>query len=251
MGAQQSQFVFEIRYKPNAKLLDCRGKSAESIAAHLGLPHWLIVENRLDVFDAEQTTRLFVSFRNAGYVQENPPTNHFFSDNCVKAFKFISTVDGFESPLSVERLGIRLRALTPFLGSMTELVNRYKARYYGFKSEAETALDGELVDIGGALNFKGKFGNFNTNGGPMPAEQAKSYFPKALELPDVGLFMDIDYWTKPNKAMTTDEITKTIRQFSTECIQKHARVADLILGDPPHGEQWIAGATQVGTRPNA
>jgi hypothetical protein len=192
----------------------------------------------------------FVPCANSSFI-ENFPTNNFFSDQCVKAFKFIMALDEFDLPLDVERQGVRLRTLKPFSGSMIELVKRCKARYYGIKAEAEAALDGELVDIGGALNFRGKFGNFNTSGGPMLTEQAKSFFPKASELPDVGLFMDIDYWTKPDKRMTADEIVRTIRQFSSECLQKQARITDLILGDPPHDEKWIAGATQVATRPNA
>lgn len=253
MSREQSQLVLEIRYQPNAKVLDHRGQWAESVATQMSLPHWLIVDNRLDVFDEEQTTRCFVGFRNVGYVTANPPTNNFFADQCIKFIRFVMALEGFQSPLLVGRIGVRSRALKPFDGTMEELVGRYKTRYYGVKPEAERALNGELVDIGGALNLKDKHGNFNTHGGPMPLEQAETFFPNGKDIPQVGLYFDIDYWVRPAKLMTVDEITKTIRQFSNESITKSTQVADLITGELPHVEEaWIAGPeAQRPARPNA
>ena len=60
--------IVEIRYQPNAKVLDWRGRWAETMAAKLELPHWRIVDNRLDIHDKDEDRHCFISFRNAGFV---------------------------------------------------------------------------------------------------------------------------------------------------------------------------------------
>lgn len=240
MGRDQSQYVFEIRYQPNAKVLDNRGEWASAITAEMSLPHWLIVENRLDIFDEDETTRCFVGFRNSGFVTNNPPTDNYFSDQCVKFARLVMDLHGFQNPLSVQRLGVRSRMLVPFDGTMEELVARYKARYYGLTREAEAALGGKLIDIGGALNFVDRLGNFNTSGGPMALEQAKDFFPHGDDFPPVGLYFDIDYWIRPKAEMTTEAIAKAIRLFSSESHQKQRGSTSLILSEPPNVEQvWL------------
>ncbi|MGP8247062.1 MAG: hypothetical protein ACLQVN_21405 [Bryobacteraceae bacterium] len=253
MGPEQSQFVFEIRYTANAKILDNRGRWASEIAAQMSLPHWLIVENRLDIFDENEKTRCFVGFRNSGFVANTPPTTNYFTDQCVKFAKHLMNLRDFQNPLPVERLGVRSRFLTPFNGTMEELVGRYKTRYYGVTREAEEALNGKLIDIGSALNFVDRLGNFNTFGGPMAEEQSKGFFPNGEGFPAVGLYFDIDYWVRPNKEMTAEDITKTIRQFSGESLQKQGRVTDLVLSELPHVEQvWLERQKVQGSdRPTA
>ena len=246
MSREQSQYVLEIRYQPNAKVLDHRGKWAELIAAEMHLPHWVIVENRVDVFDDAQNIRCYVGFRNMGYIITKPPTTNFFSDQSVKFLKFVGAFDDFETPLRVQRIGVRTRMLTPFDGGMEALVSMYKDRFLGPTPKAEAVLGGNLIDIGGALNFSGKFGNFNTNGGPMPAEQAKSFFPDGEDHPEVGLYFDVDYWMRPQQAMLVADIAKVIRQFSSESLAKHANIKDLIIGELPDvQEAWEIGRAHV------
>jgi hypothetical protein len=101
MCREQSQFVLEIRYQPNAKVLDHRGKWAESVAAQTSLPHWVIVDSRRDIFDEEQTTRCFVGFRNVGYVthaSDSPLTR--------KLGKYLSC--GYASRISSVAIALRI-----------------------------------------------------------------------------------------------------------------------------------------------
>ena len=245
MSREQTEFILEIRYQPNAKVLDHRGKWAEQIGAHMKLAHWVIVENRLDIFDAEQSCFAFLGFRNAGYKAVNPPTKNFFEDQCLKFLKLVMSFDGFQNPLAVDRIGVRARFLKPFEGSIKELVDRYRRKYYRLTSDAEVALSGELIDVGGALNFTDKYGNFNTHSGPMPIEQSKAFFRNDKDFPEVGLYFDIDYWLRPVKLMTFEEIAKTVRQFSSESIQKHTRVADLILGEHPNVEPLLTARPEA------
>jgi hypothetical protein len=221
------------------------------------LSNWLIVENRLDIFDQEQTTQCFVGFRNTGYVVTNPVTNNYFVDQSIKFLKFVMALEDFQNPLVTDRIGVRSRFLRPFEGSMEELVDRYKARFYGLTQKAEAALNGNLIDIGGSLNFSdisNKHANFNTFHGPMPIEQAKQFFPKGKDHPSVGLYFDIDYWCKPASAVKIEEFTKTIRQFANESLKKEGLLAQLIIGELRHGEEaWATArsAAQASARPNA
>jgi hypothetical protein len=64
MGARASlsETVLEIRYRPNARVLDHRGAWAEIISAHMSLPQWNIVENRVDIHSKDKSQHVFVSF---------------------------------------------------------------------------------------------------------------------------------------------------------------------------------------------
>ena len=99
--------------------------------------------------------------------------------------------------------------------------------------EAEKAIDAKLIDIGGPLNFADKLGNFNTVSGPMEKGQILQFFNsrKDDEVPDIGLFYDIDYWLKPNKSMDCNQVSSNIRNFSIASWDRYERIKNLILGD--------------------
>ena len=75
-----NEYTLEIRYRPNPKILDFRGSWAEAISAHMKLPEWSILENRVDIYDDKTKERAFVGFRNAGYVAQDTPTRNYFAD---------------------------------------------------------------------------------------------------------------------------------------------------------------------------
>ena len=75
-----NELLLEIRYSPNAKILDYRGTWAETVSKHMELSEWQIQENRFDVYDKQDTKRFFVSYRNAGGLIRNSTTRNYFSD---------------------------------------------------------------------------------------------------------------------------------------------------------------------------
>ncbi|HEX9666350.1 MAG TPA: hypothetical protein VGA95_07285 [Thermodesulfobacteriota bacterium] len=229
IGRTINEHIFEIRYKPNAKILDHRGVWAESLSKHLELSEWLIVENRVDVHDKENKLRVFVGFSNAGCVCFTSPTATFFPDKVVKFFRFVLGFDGFINPLFVQRIGIRSKFCTSFGGSFDELRDRYASRYLVPTKELITAYEAKLIDIGGPLNFADKHGNFNTMSGPMPKDQIKEFFSQKTDFPEVGFYFDIDYWLKPNAVMEDKEIVNKISIFSREAWSKHEKIKTLIL----------------------
>lgn len=228
-----NEHVLEIRYRPNAKVLDYRGAWAESISDHLDLPHWRIVQNRIDIYNEGQAIRAFIGFRNGGLTVLDSPTKNYFPDLAGKLFRYVFQLEGFDDPILVERIGARSKFCTPFAGSFDELKSRFAERYLSITEKAQEAIgdQAKLVDIGAPLNFADQFGNFNTLSGPMSAEQFPAHFTRDEGFPDVGLFYDIDYWLRPNEELTSRRVIGHISEFAVSAWERHARIRDLLLED--------------------
>ena len=229
--SQISEYIFEVRYKPNPKIMDLRGNWAELISEHLSLPHWLIVENRIDIFNNDKNELAFVGFRNSGFTCFNSPTENYFPEKAVKFFKFLSDLKGFEKPLFVERLGVRSKFISAYKEDFSKLLDLFIVRYINLTEKAKKEIDATLIDIGAPLNFVDHLGNFNTMSGPMKKEQMKVFITKADTYPEVGLFYDIDYWSKPNKEMDINEIVTSIKDFSSASWTRHEKFINLIYRD--------------------
>jgi hypothetical protein len=227
-----NEHVLEIRYRPNPRILDLRGGWADKISTEMGLKHWRIVENRVDVFADEQTEHAFVGFRNAGFTASDTPTRNFFPDKASKLLRFLFTLDAFGDELHVERLGIRSRFCTPFSGNFETLVELFASRYVTLTPAARAAIGAgaRLIDIGAPLNFADRLGNFNTVCGPMIKKQLGEFFRKDEGFPEVGLYYDIDYFSKPERMMAGRDMLATINGCALAAWDRHERVKALILG---------------------
>ncbi len=229
-----SEHILEIRYKANPKILDYRGTWAELISKYMDLAHWQIIENRIDIFDLERKNRAFVGFKNSGFITRNSPTADYFPNQARKLFSYLfDELKGFDKKPFIERIGVRSKIVTSFPESFEVLVKRYNSRYLQLTPEAESIINAELVDIGGPLNFKDSYGNFNTMSGPMPKQQMGGFFRSNDKdnFPDVGLYVDIDYWQKPQKEIPHKEILKLIRTLAEQAQRRHEQVRNLILED--------------------
>jgi hypothetical protein len=226
-----NKFIFEIRYKPNSKVLDFRGTWAEKISAHMKLSEWRIVENRVDVLDQDAKNHGFVGFRNSGFVSNDVPTANYFPDQAVKFFKYVLELDGFDSPLFVTRIGVRSKFYRAFEGNFDDLLKRYSTRYLVLTDQAKEIMRADLVDIGGPVNFSDSHGNFNTMSGPMNDEQAKKFLDGKNDLPKVGLYFEIDYWQKPEKQVENANILQLISIFSKESWNKYEGICKLVTED--------------------
>jgi hypothetical protein len=78
IGFRQNECIFEIRYKPNPKLLDRRGEWAESVSSHTKLEQWLIADNRIDIFNTEEITHMFLGYKNSGLTINDVPNKEYF-----------------------------------------------------------------------------------------------------------------------------------------------------------------------------
>lgn len=228
-----NEHVLEVRYKPNPRILDYRGTWAEQISEHLGLPHWRIIENRIDIFSEHQVEHVFVGFRNAGFTASDTPTKNFFPDKATKLFRFLFGLDAFGAQLHVERLGLRSRFCTPFEATFEDLTQLFAAKYVTITAAAQEAIgqSAKLIDIGAPLNFADKFGNFNTVSGPMTKVQLTDFFRKNKGFPEVGLFYDIDYFIRPDKVLPGTDVLAAIGTFANEAWERHLRVKAVVLGE--------------------
>ena len=224
-----SECILEVRYRPNPKVLDFRGSWAELISEHMKLPEWRIQENRIDIYDKSETDRAFIAYRNAGFIRRNTPTSNYFPEQSSKLFHFLFSLEGFGNSLFVQRFGLRQRFCSSFNGTFEELRERYATRYLVMPDAAKKAIEGDLTDIGGPLNFCDKHGNFKTMSGPMRADQIKEFIGFEANYPDVGLYFDIDYWIKPDADIPEEKVIKLIRNFAGEGWDKHERVRVLLL----------------------
>jgi hypothetical protein len=185
----------------------------------------------VDIYDKASMNHVFVGFRNSGYVTIDSPTKNYFYDQTIKFISFITQLEGFGKQIFVERIGVRSKFCSNFESGFEELKNRYAQRYLTLTKEAEKAINAKLIDIGGPLNFVDHLGNFNTMCGPMEKKQILLFFMnrKEEEVPDVGLFYDIDYWLKSEKMLSSNDINNNIKNFAVAAWERYERIKDLLF----------------------
>jgi hypothetical protein len=225
-----NEHILEIRYKANPKILDFRGTWAEGISNHMDLKHWRIVENRVDVFNDNSSLHAFVGFKSAGFVAQDTDTKNFFSDKAVKFFRYLFSLDGFGKDIYTTRIGVRSRFAQEYKDDFKNLMIKYSQNYLRLTEEAKKAINAELVDIGGPLNFKDKEGNFNTMSGPMKSEQLQDFFDNREKLPEVSFYYDIDYWITPDKVLDEREIIRKVQTFSLSAWERFSSTSKIVLG---------------------
>lgn len=227
--SHMKEYIAEIRYTPNPKVLDYRGTWVEMVKRLMQLPKWRIIENRIDVHDENETMRAFVSFRNSGLVVQDSPTRNYFPDQAIKLMRFLLQQEAFGTSITVPRLGVRLRAATAFDGSFSELLERYTSRYLTLSSQAQGIIGAKTIDIGASVNFTSDVGRINTTCGPMEEKQLKQYFPTRREVPSVALYIDLDYYKEPNTEMSIGDISGLIKRFSEDLWDIQDKLSVLVL----------------------
>jgi len=80
----------------------------------------------------------------------------------------------------------------------------------------EQTFNATITDVGFPTNFKSSHGAFNIQMGPMRKEQIESMVRWSDDYPDVGLFLDVDYFKTDLGEVTPDHLIKIIRLFNDE-----------------------------------
>ncbi len=229
-NTEPTETILELRYRPNARILDYRGTWAEVISAHMDLPIWNIVENRVDIHTKDKSQHVFVSFRNAGVVFQDVTTANLFPDKAQRFVRRLLSLEGFDNPLQVERLGVRHKVAIPFNGSFEALVEHVATEYLQLAPAVREAFgDARLVDVGAPLNYWDDVGHFNTSVGPMKEEQFKEFLRRREGVPEVGLYVDVDYWTRPTSPLSDSEICAKVSAFTTAAHRRSAAIRTLAM----------------------
>jgi len=218
-----SKHIVEIRYKPNSRFLDKRGETAELLAGSF-FDQWNISNNRID-FSSKTNENIvaFISFRNLGLFTNYPNTADFFKE---KAKDFIkSSWDNFLTS-KITRIGVRSTYLIE-TESFKNSFDDYRKKFLGLSDEDLKKFDGDLIDLGFPLNFTIGEDFFNVTTGPMEKSQSKEFLLDDDELPDAGIFVDVDYFKKEFSPHITQ---KNVLDFVDKGIDKAGNIKDLIAG---------------------
>lgn len=221
-----SRHIFELRFKPNSKVLDFRGEWTNYLSTEMNLPEWKIDINRIDLYDTNDLA--FLSYKNCGFVSQLPPTKNYFEDQATKFLRAIFLIEGFK-PLPVTRLGVRSTFIKSYSGEFTSLFEKYKEKVINPTSEVLKIFGTQLVDIGAPLNFKDNDSYFNTMSGPMALNQIKQFFPTIENIPNVGLFFEIDYFKEEIGDVSVEYLTGLIKTYAQKSWQKMEGLTQLLF----------------------
>ena len=56
----------------------------------------------------------------------------------------------------------------------------------------------------------------------------KDFINRKGNYPEVGLYFDIDYWTRPNQDVRGEEVLRLVKAFAAEWWNRHERIRKLI-----------------------
>lgn len=185
-----TEYVIEIRFKPNAKVLDKRGEIATSLISKL-LDQWTISNNQISLTSKENTdVKAMFSFRNISFVSNHPNDEKFFLE---KAEEYIKSAWTHFPTNEIVRIGVR----TKFLISSTDfktIFDAYRKNFLALSDEQLKKIGGTLVDLGFPLNFVDEDNFFNVMTGPMEKEQFNQFLKTQEDIFDNGVFIDFDYF---------------------------------------------------------
>jgi hypothetical protein len=227
----ENQFILEVRYNPNPRILDRRGQWAEELLNHLNLTQWQINENRIDVYTEKKDLRAFVSFKSMGMIIYDSPSREHFGSLSSKFIEFVFRLKEFGSPMLIKRIGIRGTFCSPYGGEFNNLVQLYTKKFVKINARAVDAIgeDAEIIDIGSPVTFSDNNGKLSFTAGPMTGEQFPHFFERDKEFPKVGLFVDMDYWQEPDKNMRASEIISSVKKMSGILWDRHKRIDHLVF----------------------
>jgi hypothetical protein len=225
-----NELITEVRFKPNPRVLDHRGEWAEALISSLDLPAWQIDDNSVKVANKDATRIVTLGFQNVIAQARDIETKNFFPEFASKAIRTIFTLDGF-GPVEVGRIGVRSKFCNYFRGEFSDLVSRSSQRYV-MPTKALANVFGRsarLIDIGAPLNFEDEDGFFNTNCGPMNRDQLKQFFVKNEGFPEVGLYFEIDYFSKPQSILRAEVVAESVSRFAVKSWEFNERIRDMVL----------------------
>ncbi len=240
MTPDQNQYLpndqtLQINYKPNPRVLDHRGQWTEILSERLKLSEWGITDNKVELYDKPKTEQAYVAFNKCGLTRLDQLSANSFPDRASEFTKSVFSLDAFDSPVHVQRIAVKSRFCTAYSGTFEDLVKRVQDRYVNVTERAYAAIGKEasLIDIGAPVNFKDKHGQFDTHCGPMKAEQSAQpaffFYKEKGQLPEVGLYYDIDYSFCPEEPVTVDEVVAKAVVLASEGWARHQRIRKLIV----------------------
>lgn len=216
----------EIRFKPWASILDKRGKIAEALSSKR-FDRWTISENTV-VFSSSRVryTQAFFSFTNLGFgITRTRPVEEFNEG----AIEFVRKAWQFFLTNEITRIGVRSIFLSEVQG-FKETMGRFRNRFLKLSEAEVEKFGGDLVDVGFPLNFSVGDRRFNIMTGAMEKEQALERYGRGEELPQAGIYVDVDYFkSKFKRALRQKDVFAFIKSGTAKGQEINKVIFDLIV----------------------
>lgn len=224
--------LMEIIFKPSPAIIDHRGEWANSLLKKLQLTDWSISENKFEIYNKEKSRVYGLAYNKLQCQIKNIMKQVVITEYFLKCLKTTQDLSYFESKQHVSRIGCRYQFLIKTEVTLSDLIDKIRRNYIDLNSNVIERIHSKtsVIDIGFSVNYKDEFGNYNTSIGPMEYAQASKLFDNLKEFEDATLFIDIDYWSKPDKIMHMQEIISIINTFSKEAWQRMTDFKSLIIG---------------------
>jgi len=195
MSDQLSKYVIEFRYRPIASAVDRRGDLADVMTSK-SLTEWVIGKDRVDVFNPERNKAIFVSYQNCGIALEGESGSvDSLLTSVQNAVKRLPEQD-------YQRFGLRLTSYVKTNRPFSSLLKSFQAKLTqeNFLNKAPKKV--QVDDIALVYDLSAGQEKIHLQVGPMKADQAGGFFSTQEEIPETGVFIDVDIFSQPNPGAT-------------------------------------------------
>ena len=215
-AAKRTLRSIEIRFKPNARILDQRGFIAERLAEAMGFPDWRVNRNTAMTYNDNKSIEVAVSYGNA-VLRVIDGTRPAFDARLNHVIHFLTTLPNCENGVETLRVGARSMVAIPFDGSFEELRDKILSTYASPHETAQSRLRiGDRYrfdDLAFTFHLTGTEENVHLSVGPMREEEFHAPFTWKEGFPDVGLFVDADAFTTPDSTLHSSRLRKEIERL--------------------------------------
>lgn len=209
------QLTIEVRYKSTPNLFDSRSEIINQSKKYF--KNWMVSGiSYLEVRDKDRKIRGTVSTKNSGVTMSDPQIGVFKDTSTTFLKNTFETINIKAEEL--KRLGVRSKFAIPYDGSFGELIKVFKERLFKIDDE-KMPSDFKIVDVGVLLDLEVNDKKCHVSLGPMEKQQLEDYLPESDSLPEVGVYVDIDYYKDDLQNKYNN--FNVIRDYLNEGIEKN------------------------------
>lgn len=187
--------IFEIRYKPKGAFLGSIGELADYIESEGVFSYWDIDQNIINFRDSVSEPKQlsgFLSYRNAGYVCFDAPTQNYFSDKTIAFWKAVDKNPYFKIP-EIQRIGIRKRCFVKSDKPFEHIEEKVFSSL--FQLDISQKIGGKRKDLQIVFELIENDKKIRLIIGPLHEDEAKKHFRFPSEhFNKCGLYIDIDVY---------------------------------------------------------
>ncbi len=209
---KKSKYVFEVRYDPLSIAADRRGFAINNLHKKFQkkMGHWQILNVAVKILDDlnKPLKQLIISHLNSILIYEDPDTMEEFFDDTKRFIESIYEIYS-EGLGNIKRIGVRFTSIFEFkdYSNFDEVFKRVMESYFSPK----LPLSINPIDCRAVLNHE--FGQIDL--GPVKKDELfvkDSFIKSDVNVPDVGLGVDIDSFVKDIKANNSSELFEAFKK---------------------------------------